>query len=142
MAFGRGQAVHLSDQLDTDRLEARLGKPIINTLDYRPFLDKLQNGETRRFTLTATPVVSKDGKRTPLRTPAGMHQWRKASSPSRSRLDALDILDVHATRFNRQGRKLTFTLSNTRERSLSPTVTSSPKRCSRVSATARPMDWV
>ena len=65
----------VSDQLDTDRLEARLGKPVISTLDYRPFLDKLQNGETRRFALTATPVVSKDGKRTPLRTPTGMHQW-------------------------------------------------------------------
>ena len=133
----------VSDQLDTDRLEARLGKPIINTLDYRPFLDKLQNGETRRFTLTATPVVSKNGKRTPLRTPAEMHQWAEGKlTQAGARLDALDILDVHATRFNRQGRKLTFTLSNTRERSLSPTVTSSPKRCSRVSATARPMDWV
>lgn len=99
----------VSDQLDTDRLEARLGKPIINTLDYRPFLDKLQNGETRRFTLTATPVVSKDGKRTPLRTPAGMHQWAEGKlTQAGARLDALDILDVHATRFNRQGRKLTF----------------------------------
>ena len=75
----------VSDQLDTDRLEARLGKPIINTLDYRPFLDKLQNGETRRFTLTATPVVSKNGKRTPLRTPAGMHQWAgRQAHPGRS----------------------------------------------------------
>ena len=99
----------VSDQLDTDRLEARLGKPIINTLDYRPFLDKLQNGETRRFTLTATPVVSKDGKRTPLRTPAGMHQWAEGKlTQAGARLDALDILDIHATRFNRQGRKLTF----------------------------------
>lgn len=99
----------VSDQLDTDRLEARLGKPIINTLDYRPFLDKLQNGETRRFTLTATPVVSKDRKRTPLRTPAGMHQWAEGKlTQAGARLDALDILDVHATRFNRQGRKLTF----------------------------------
>lgn len=99
----------VSDQLDTDRLEARLGKPIINTLDYRPFLDKLQNGETRRFTLTATPVVSKDGKRTPLRTPAGMHQWAEGKlTQAGARLDALDILNVHATRFNRQGRKLTF----------------------------------
>ncbi|GDY93869.1 hypothetical protein MCC01972_12830 [Bifidobacteriaceae bacterium MCC01972] len=99
----------VSDQLDTDRLEARLGKPIINTLDYRPFLDKLQNGETRRFTLTATPVVSKNGKRTPLRTPAEMHQWAEGKlTQAGARLDALDILDVHATRFNRQGRKLTF----------------------------------
>lgn len=99
----------VSDQLDTDRLEARLGKPVISTLDYRPFLDKLQNGETRRFALTATPVVSKDGKRTPLRTPAGMHQWAEGKlTQAGARLDALDILDVHATRFNRQGRKLTF----------------------------------
>ena len=67
----------VSDQLDTDRLEARLGKPVISTLDYRPFLDKLQNGERKL-------------------TQAG------------ARLDALDILDVHATRFNRQGRRLTF----------------------------------
>lgn len=99
----------VSDQLDTDRLEARLGKPVISTLDYRPFLDKLQNGETRRFALTATPVVSKDGKRTPLRTPTGMHQWAERKlAQAGARLDALDILDVHATRFNRQGRKLTF----------------------------------
>lgn len=99
----------VSDQLDTDRLEARLGKPVISTLDYRPFLDKLQNGETRRFALTATPVASKDGKRTPLRTPAGMHQWAERKlAQAGARLDALDILDVHATRFNRQGRKLTF----------------------------------
>lgn len=99
----------VSDQLDTGRLEARLGKPVISTLDYRPFLDKLQNGETRRFALTATPVASKDGKRTPLRTPAGMHQWAERKlTQAGARLDALDILDVHATRFNRQGRKLTF----------------------------------
>lgn len=99
----------VSDQLDTDRLEARLGKPVISTLDYRPFLDNLQNGETRRFALTATPVVSKDGKRTPLRTPTGMHQWAERKlTQAGARLDALDILDVHATRFNRQGRKLTF----------------------------------
>ena len=59
--------------------------------------------------MTATPVASKDGKRTPLRTPAGMHQWAERKlAQAGARLDALDILDVHATRFNRQGRKLTF----------------------------------
>ena len=74
----------------------RLGKLIINTLDYRPFLYQLQNGETRRFTLTATPVVSKDGKRTPLRTPAGMHQWAEGKlTQAGARLDALDLSLIH-----------------------------------------------
>ena len=99
----------VSDQLDLDRLEARLGKPVVNTLDYQLFLDKLQNGETRRFTLTATPVASKGGKRTPLRTPTGMHQWAERKlTQAGTTLDTLNVLNVHATRFNSQGRKLTF----------------------------------
>ena len=44
-----------------------------------------------------------------MRTPAEMHQWTEGKlTQAGARLDALDILDVHATRFNRQGRKLTF----------------------------------
>lgn len=133
----------VSDQLDTDRLEARLGKPVISTLDYRPFLDKLQNGETRRFALTATPVASKDGKRTPLRTPAGMHQWAERKlTRAGARLMRWIFSTFTPPDSTVKAANLRSTPSNTREYSPSPTVTSSPMQCLPVSATARPMDWV
>ena len=38
-----------------------------------------------------------------------MHQWAERKlTQAGTTLDTLDVLNVHATRFNRQGRKLTF----------------------------------
>lgn len=49
----------MADQIDTDRLSARLGNAVIRTLDYGKHVDKtLTPGATLRFTIEATPSMT------------------------------------------------------------------------------------
>lgn len=49
----------MADQIDTDRLSARLGNAVIRTLDYGKHVDKiLTPGATIRFTIEAAPSMT------------------------------------------------------------------------------------
>lgn len=70
----------MADQIDTDRLGARLGNAVIRTLDYGKHVDKiLTPGATIRFTIEAAPsrVETLEGRKTrrAIRDPRQQLEW-------------------------------------------------------------------
>lgn len=65
----------VSTMIDETRLQARLGKPVIETTDYQPFLDKLAEGREYAFTIEANPVTTHEGHRIPIRKPSERIDW-------------------------------------------------------------------
>lgn len=66
----------VSNTIHKDRLNARLGRPVIESRnDYDKFLNGIQQGQTRGFTITVNPSRISHGKRYPLKDADSQMAW-------------------------------------------------------------------
>lgn len=91
----------LSDQIDTDRLTARLAHPAIATRDYTGLLDAITPGSRWGFRLTAAPSVRRlDGTIHAITDLGERLAWlRRKLATAGATTDTAAITGSHATRF-------------------------------------------
>lgn len=80
----------VSDLIDTDRLSARLGRPVIHVTDYDPLLDRLATGDRLTVDVDANMTVCREGRRRPLPDDAARRAWTERTF----RVNGFDVHDV------------------------------------------------